>query len=504
VGQQQGALPNRRQWAPLAVVVPIFGAPVALFWLLRAFPEFDPVLQSAAFHVVVVGGIAACALAVAVAAAVAAVRVRRAPIVYLAVGCVLAGGLMLGHGFTTPTMLGQPMNLWVGRLPSLALFGFALALAATLLPANHPLTRVAAARPHAVVGTAALVVAALALTVVRAPHSLHGHAPVAHEDTIADVVNWAAIVLLATTAFVYYRRWRLSRDTLQLTLSFAAAMSASACISFEFGRMWHLSWWDYHVYLLLGFGAAVVAITREYRSNRTVVETLRPIVARDPFEQIAARYTESLRPLVAAVEAKDSYTHGHSARAAEFATRLGVRLRLDPATLRAVAEGTYLHDIGKIAIPDAILNKPGALTEEERLVIEQHPVAGYEIAKQAASLAHALPVIHSHHERWDGRGYPHGLAGREIPLVARVAAVADVWDALTSERAYRQAWTEREALAHLLAGRGAHFDPVVVDALESVLHDLGIAPRARPGESAVVHRASEVCHHLAHDARAQS
>lgn len=481
------------------MLVPVVGVPLALFWLFRAFPELDPLFQSPSFHVTVVGGIAACALGVAAFAAVAAVRVRRAPVVFLAVGSLIAGGLMLGHGLTTPTMLGQPMNLWVARFPSLALAGFALALTATLLPASHPVARFAETRPRAVLGATAGTLALFVVAVVRSPHTLHGGAPIPHEDAFADALNWFAIALLVATAALYCNRWRLARDPVQLTIAFAAGMSVSACFSFQFGRMWRLSWWDYHAYLLLGFGAAVGAIVREYRATRTVADTLRPIVTRDPFEQIAARYTESLRPLVAAVEAKDSYTHGHSVRAAEFATRLGVRMKLDPATLRAVAEGAYLHDIGKIAIPDSVLNKPGPLTKEERRLIEQHPIAGCEIAKQAASLAHALPVIRSHHERWDGRGYPHGIAGRDIPLVARIAAVADVWDALTSERAYRAAWSEQEALAHLLAGRGAHFDPHIVDALESMLHDLGVRPLARPGESSIVQRASEVCHHVAHD-----
>jgi len=321
-----------------------------------------------------------------------------------------------------------------------------------------------------------------------------GHA-LAHEDRTLDVIALAAAATLVVIAATYLRRWRLSRDHVQYAIAITAALSISAIVSMKYGRMWRLSWWDYHAFLLVAFGITVGAIVREYRMHATATETLRPITARGSFEQISTRYTESLRPLVAAVEVKDEYTHGHSVRVAEFATRLGERLGLDADTLRAVAEGAYLHDIGKIGIPDAILTKEGPLTDDERRLIEQHPIAGHDIARRAASLAHALPVIRSHHERWDGRGYPDGLREGDIPLIARVAAVADVWDALTSDRSYRAAWTEAQAFAHLLAGRGSHFDPRVVDALEAMLIERGVRPLAHVGESVLVRDARELCHH---------
>jgi putative nucleotidyltransferase with HDIG domain len=341
-----------------------------------------------------------------------------------------------------------------------------------------------------------LLVVGFASVVVLRPQVVAGHHPMSWETTATRIVLWTCVAVLSLTAWTYVKRARLGRDAVQYALALACAMCVNACLSLQFGRLWRLSWWDYHAYLLIGFGAAVAAIVREHSRARAIDDVMRPIATRDPFEQIANKYTESLKPLVAAVEAKDVYTHGHSMRTAEVATRLGHRMKLDADTLRALAEGAYLHDIGKLALPDAILNKAGSLDPYEREIIERHPLDGYEIVRQASSLAHALPVVRHHHERFDGRGYPDGLAARDIPLIARVASVADVWDALTSRRAYRDAWREDEALAHILAGRGLHFDPVVVDAFVTMLAESGIRPHARTGEPATVTHACETCHHL--------
>ena len=124
-----------------------------------------------------------------------------------------------------------------------------------------------------------------------------------------------------------------------------------------------------------------------------------------------------------------------------MAVELGRSMGLAPDQLRVIARGAYLHDVGKIGIPDNILNKPEKLTPEEWKIIQTHPQLGFELASAAPSLKEALPVILHHHERIDGGGYPGGLSGTDIPLEARVVAVADVWDALTSDRAYRKGWS---------------------------------------------------------------
>ncbi|WP_249009552.1 HD-GYP domain-containing protein [Conexibacter sp. DBS9H8] len=208
---------------------------------------------------------------------------------------------------------------------------------------------------------------------------------------------------------------------------------------------------------------------------------------REIFKQERARalelqrsYIVTVRALSNAVEARDAYTAKHAERVAAYgltvARAMGVALADDPAT----EFGFLLHDVGKVAIPDGILHKPGPLTTEERAVMERHPVIGAEIIAEIPFLAgDAAAVIRSHHERWDGSGYPDRLAGDAIPLAARIFAVADVFDALTTSRPYRTASSFAEAREEIIAVSGRHFDPVVASAFGTI-PDAVLAALASP------------------------
>jgi HD-GYP domain-containing protein (c-di-GMP phosphodiesterase class II) len=185
-------------------------------------------------------------------------------------------------------------------------------------------------------------------------------------------------------------------------------------------------------------------------------------------DRIEASYTEAIVALVAAAEARDRYTTGHSARVAQTAILIGEALRLPGAALRSLRRAGLIHDVGKLSVPDAILSKPGRLTAEEYDVVKTYPTRGLEVIGRIASLREELPGVLHHHEWYDGSGYPHGLAGEEIPLAARILAVADVYDALTSERPYRSALSPDDALAHLQRMAGVQFDGTVVDAFVRV------------------------------------
>jgi putative nucleotidyltransferase with HDIG domain len=191
-------------------------------------------------------------------------------------------------------------------------------------------------------------------------------------------------------------------------------------------------------------------------------------------------YLDTIRSLAAAVDAKDPYTRGHAARVATLAVAMGRELGLAPDALQALEYGGILHDIGKIGIPDAILAKAGALAPAEMEQIRAHPRIGAEIVAGVAFLAAAVPAIRSHHERWDGSGYPDGLAGEEIPLIARIVNVADTFDACTSLRPYQEPVTAREAEEILERLRGVQTDPAVHDALARVLASRRISPRVAP------------------------
>ncbi len=187
--------------------------------------------------------------------------------------------------------------------------------------------------------------------------------------------------------------------------------------------------------------------------------------------QLRESYMLTVRALASAVEARDAYTGRHAERVAAYGLQLadayGMRLGDDPE----IEFGFLLHDAGKVAVPDAILFKPGRLTHAERLIIEQHPVTGSEIVRDIDFLGAARDVIRHHHERWDGTGYPDKLAGEAIPVSARIFAVADTLDALTTNRPYRRASTIAQARVIILQAVGTHFDPTVIEAFKELSDD---------------------------------
>jgi len=175
-------------------------------------------------------------------------------------------------------------------------------------------------------------------------------------------------------------------------------------------------------------------------------------------------YRSTLKSLAAALETRDTDTHGHSERVVSFSLRLGRELELDSAQMRALEFGALLHDIGKIGVPDAILRKPGALNEEEWRKMRQHPALGQQILRGIEFLEGASRVVGQHHEKWDGTGYPLGLRGAEIDLNARIFAVADAFDAIVSNRVYRAGKPYEMAASELKRHAGEQFDPAVVAA----------------------------------------
>lgn len=195
---------------------------------------------------------------------------------------------------------------------------------------------------------------------------------------------------------------------------------------------------------------------------------------------------QALRVLVAAMDARHQETGHHSERVARMAAGLARLDGVRGSALNKLRLGALLHDIGKLALPDSILTKPGPLDEEEWVLMRKHPKIGYELLQQVDFLRASSDVPYSHHERWDGSGYPQGLCGEEIPLAARIFSVIDVWDALITERVYKPAWPEDRVLAYLREAAGGQLDPRLVKLFldnYATLKRLVVMPGAEPDAS---------------------
>ena len=228
--------------------------------------------------------------------------------------------------------------------------------------------------------------------------------------------------------------------------------------------------------VLVVFGRAGQAVDAIHSRTIATVSAQLALTAQNLrlIERLRETFESSIAAVASAVEARDGYTDQHCRRLAAFSSLMGARLGMPEDEIRAMELGALLHDVGKIGIPDAVLNKPGRLDGDERREMQRHPEIGAGIVAPVVGLEETtLHCVMHHHERWDGTGYPEGLEGEEIPLAARIVAIVDVWDALSSDRPYKAAFSQAEVRDLLVKGRGRQFDPELVDLFFEVLHEQG-------------------------------
>jgi len=231
------------------------------------------------------------------------------------------------------------------------------------------------------------------------------------------------------------------------------------------------SWSDEEIALLK---VAASQISAAIENNRLLEEILLDATALERSNRELKRaYEETLEGWARALELRDSDTEGHTRRVADMTRIVGERMGLSEDAMVHLYRGALLHDIGKMAIPDHILKKAGPLNDEEWAIMKTHPIHAYEMLSRIEYLRPALAIPCSHHERWDGSGYPQGLKGEDIPLAARIFSVVDVWDALQEDRPYRKAWPKDRIIDYLRENAGSQFDPNVVTVFLSILDPAG-------------------------------
>lgn len=218
--------------------------------------------------------------------------------------------------------------------------------------------------------------------------------------------------------------------------------------------------------------ARLLGITRLNRYQKLLQERAK---LREANAQLLKAYEATIEGLSHALDLRDRETEGHSRRVTELTVKLAQAMNMSEEEVLHLRRGALLHDMGKIGVPDSILHKPDPLTHEEWAIMHKHPQFAYDMLSPIEYLRPALDIPYNHHEKWDGTGYPRGLKGEEIPLVARLFAVADVWDALISNRPYRDAWTEEQALNYIREQSGTHFDPQVVELFFHLIDDFRAA-----------------------------
>lgn len=459
------------RWRPAAAVGLALAPTVLFFWLL-ANPRRNLELLVPGEHFVIVTLVSLLSLVVALLVARAASQIEQYRVLFLALGFMSMAGLFAVHGIATPGVLfpaseGGYGGSIVGLSAFLSLFVASLFFAASYSRVAAPLKQSIPFRRGAIEIGLIVALAIYGALAIWAPSLLEELPLSSPPYSYALAAN--SVLLFLVAAWRQTRSWLATRLPLQGALVIAFLLLAQAQVAMILGPVWTLGWWEYHVLMLAAVGLALGTLLNEYRTGQSLRLILEGTLELRVEVGVEIENVDTIAALAAATEAKDPQTKGHTVRVAEVAVAIGREMGLPHPILRVLARAGLLHDIGKLGIPDAILLKPGPLTPEEKQVMNQHPMMGLDILARVGKLRREAEVLSAHHERMDGHGYPHGLAGEEIPLEARILAVADVFDALVSDRPYRKGMPREEALRIVVESSGTHLDPPAVAALQRML-----------------------------------
>jgi len=299
--------------------------------------------------------------------------------------------------------------------------------------------------------------------------------------------HWAVAPALAIATTVYF-----FSTTIPVALVIAWDQDISPLALWRRDFLWFLPFYfvgailaatAYLIGMMFGWMTSMLLIPMVYTVYRTYSSQMAFVRDREQHaKDTEALHLRTIEGLAMAIEAKDQNTHKHLLRVRVYVAELGKLMKLDQPTMQALLIASYLHDIGKLAVPEYIINKPGKLTQEEFEKMKIHPVVGADILERVRFPYPVVPIVRAHHESWDGSGYPDGLKGEEIPIGARLLTAVDWFDALASERPYRKALPLEEAMAFMRAGAGIQFDPQIVELLEKNYLELEERARQQIGQ----------------------
>jgi hypothetical protein len=424
-------------------------------------------------HFYIVSAVSIAAAVVAAALALATVQIGLYRVLFLCLGFMSLCAIFAVHGLTTPGILVPNLfKEYSGSAVAISAY-LSLAIPALFFAASYMpwLARLERRLPFwpagwlvlfVIIGLAVYAAIAIYRTwlIAASPLSLPPY------STGLAILSIGLFFFAAMRQARIYRRSRLASQAFLLASFVLLADAAAAMVLFQ---VWTFGWWYYHLLMLSAVSLALYALVVERsraRSMRSVVETALELEVSIDVEEIDF---EVIAALVAAVEVKDRETQGHNRRVARLSVQIGRQLGMSATELRVLARTGLLHDVGKLGIPDAILEKQGPLDESESAIMKTHPEIGVGILKRGGHFKRELLGVLYHHERMDGSGYPHGLQADAIPIEARIVAVADTYDVLTTDRPYRQACGGREARRIVEEEAGTHLDPRVVIALMQAL-----------------------------------
>ena len=412
-------------------------------------------------------GVGLTALAAAVAALAltfAGAKRRDSRTILVGTAFSVMAALLALHGIATPGVL-IGMNGVVAFTGGATLPVGAAVLALSALPA---LRRPRDIRPllvlQVVLLAGVLALGAVGMLVPSAVPSVP--APGSREAVTLLVVGLALFGLLTLRAV---RTFRLTRRRADLVVAVGIVWLASALPPAMLLNFMELGWWLGHTFELVGIVVVAVPVALDLRRGAQSRPLVGDVCGADLVTTEEAFLGAQVRALTLCLARKDEYTEEHTRRVALSAVQVGEELGLSAGRLRALATGALVHDIGKLSIPDAVLQKPGPLTDDEFEIVRCHPEWGERMLVDLGFTEDVRQLVRDHHERLDGSGYPHGATGSLISFDARILAVCDVYDALISRRVYRDAWPHERAVALLREESGTSFDPKCVAALERVL-----------------------------------